>query len=35
TDEVFGGDELMHLGFYDPIERGDFKAKMYHFKAIN
>ncbi len=35
TDEDFGGDELMHLGFYDPIERGDFKAKMYHFKAIN
>ncbi len=35
THEVYGGDELMNLGLYDSIERGDFKAKMYHFKAIN
>jgi alpha-galactosidase len=35
THEVYGGDELMNLGLYDPVERGDFKAKMYHFKAID
>lgn len=35
THEVYGGDELMNLGLYDPVEHGDFKAKMYHFKAID
>lgn len=35
THEVYGGDELMNLGLYDPVERGDFKVKMYHFKAID
>ncbi|GAA3631027.1 alpha-galactosidase [Lactobacillus hamsteri] len=35
TKEIFGGDELMNLGFYDSVEHGDFKAKMYHFKAID
>lgn len=33
THEIYGGDELMNLGIYDPVEHGDFKAKMYHFKA--
>ena len=32
---VYGGDELMNLGIYDPVEQGDFKAQMYHFKAID
>ena len=35
THEVYGGDELMNMGLYDPAEHGDFKAYMYHFKAIN
>lgn len=35
TKEIFGGDELMNLGLYDSFEHGDFKAKMYHFKAID
>ena len=35
TGKVYGGDELMNLGLYDPTElRKDFTAKMYHFKAI-
>ncbi len=34
THEVYGGDELMNMGIYDPVEHGDFKAYMYHFKAI-
>lgn len=35
THEVYGGDELMNLGLYDPVEQGDFKAYLYHFKAID
>ena len=35
THEVYGGDELMNLGIYDPVEHGDFKAYIYHFKAID
>ncbi|MBI1721703.1 alpha-galactosidase [Lactobacillus crispatus] len=35
THQVYGGDELMNLGIYDPVEHGDFMAYMYHFKAIN
>lgn len=35
TQEIFGGDELMNLGFYDPFANGDFQAKMYHFKAVD
>lgn len=35
THQVFGGDELMNLGLYDPVEHGDFKAYLYHFKAID
>ena len=35
TYEIYGGDELMNLGLYDPVERGDFKARMYYFKAID
>ena len=35
TGRVYGGDELMNLGFYDPTQpRKDFTAKMYHFKAV-
>lgn len=34
SHKVYGGDELMNLGIYDPIEHGDFKAYMYHFKAV-
>lgn len=33
TNKVYGGDELMELGFYDPIIRNDYAATMYHFKA--
>lgn len=35
THQVYGGDELMNLGIYDPVEHGDFMAYQYHFKAIN
>ena len=35
THQVYGGDELMSLGIYDPVEHGDFMAYQYHFKAIN
>lgn len=36
TGQVYGGDELMNLGFYDPTQpRKDFTAKMYHFKAVD
>lgn len=35
TNQVYGGDELMNLGIYDPVEHGDFMAYMYHFKAID
>ena len=35
SHEVYGGDELMNLGIYDPVEHGDFMAHLYHFKAIN
>lgn len=34
SHEIYGGDELMNLGIYDPVEHGDFKAYMYHFKAV-
>lgn len=35
SHQVYGGDELMNLGIYDPVEHGDFMAYRYHFKAIN
>lgn len=35
SHEVYGGDELMNIGIYDPVEHGDFMAHLYHFKAIN
>ena len=35
SHKVYGGDELMNLGIYDPVEHGDFMAYMYHFKAID
>ncbi len=32
TGKVYGGDELINLGFYDPVApHKDFAAKMYHF----
>lgn len=34
THEIFGGDELMELGFYDPIVHQDYTSKMYQFKGI-
>lgn len=34
THEIFGGDELMELGFYDPIVHQDYTSKMYRFKGI-
>lgn len=33
THQVYGGDELMKLGFYDPLVHQDFTAKPYHFKV--
>lgn len=35
SHQVYGGDELMNLGIYDPVEHGDFMAYRYHFKVIN
>lgn len=36
TGQVYGGDELMNLGFYDSaLLRKDFSAKMYYFKAVD
>ncbi|KRL81026.1 alpha-galactosidase [Ligilactobacillus equi] len=35
TKVIYGGDELMNLGFYDPVVHEDYTAKMYHFKAID
>ena len=35
SHQVYGGDELMNLGIYDPVEHGDFMAYRYYFKAIN
>ena len=34
TGEVYGGDELMEAGLYDPVKKGDFKATVHHFLAI-
>lgn len=34
TKALFSGNELMELGFYDPVKRHDFTADMYHFKAV-
>ncbi|WP_334117323.1 alpha-galactosidase [Ligilactobacillus sp.] len=34
TGEVFGGDELMELGFYDPVVHQDYTSKMYRFRAL-
>ena len=35
TGEIYGGDELMDMGIYDPVIHKDFAAKLYHFKAID
>ncbi|WP_086445187.1 alpha-galactosidase [Candidatus Enterococcus lemimoniae] len=32
---IFGGDELMNLGFYLPQQTEDFSSWMYRFKCIN
>jgi len=34
SGKVFGGDELMEMGFYDEIAKHDFIGKMRYFKAI-
>ena len=34
TKEIFGGDELMHLGYYNPVVKEDFVARLTHFKAL-
>lgn len=34
SGKIYGGDELMNLGLYDPIWHGDFMAKMYHFQEV-
>ncbi|MBP2057366.1 alpha-galactosidase [Lactobacillus colini] len=34
NNQVYGGDELMNMGLYEPAWHGDFQAKMYHFKAV-
>lgn len=34
TGEVYGGDELMNLGFYNPLVKQDFAAQTYIFEAI-
>ena len=34
TGEIFGGDELMELGFYDPVVHQDYTSKMYRFRAL-
>lgn len=35
SGKIYGGDELMNMGIYDPVVRQDFASKMYHFKAID
>ncbi|RVU70096.1 MULTISPECIES: alpha-galactosidase [Lactobacillus] len=35
THQVYGGDELMNMGIYDPVEHGDYQSYLYHFKAID
>lgn len=30
--EIFGGDELMHIGLNLPIWKGDFRSRLYHLK---
>lgn len=34
TGQVYGGDELMNLGFYDPVVRHDFASQTYLFEAV-
>lgn len=34
TKAIFGGDELMQLGFYDPVVYQDYTTKVYHFRAV-
>lgn len=33
--ELFGGDELMHIGLQLPIWKGDFRSRLYHLKWRN
>lgn len=30
--EIFGGDELMHVGLNLPIWKGDFRSRLYRLK---
>jgi alpha-galactosidase len=34
TGDVFGGDELMNIGLYDTLQKGDFTSEVTVFKAI-
>lgn len=35
TGEIFGGDELMNIGFFDPFYHQDYASSSYYFKALN
>lgn len=32
---ILSGDELMHMGIYNPVVRQDFATQLYYFKAID
>ncbi|RTE04434.1 alpha-galactosidase [Paenibacillus whitsoniae] len=34
TDEVYGGDELMHAGLALPRQHGDFESHLYRFRKV-
>ncbi|MCT2909307.1 hypothetical protein EFT87_11665 [Schleiferilactobacillus harbinensis] len=34
THTIYGGDELMNIGLYQPVAQADFSTQRYHFKAI-
>lgn len=35
TKKIYGGDELMYMGFFNPLYHHDYASKKYHFKAVN
>ena len=35
TKEIFGGDELMNVGFFNPFYHHDYASSSYRFKAID
>ncbi|MFC6181239.1 alpha-galactosidase [Lactiplantibacillus daowaiensis] len=35
TGAIYGGDELMRTGFYEPFATEDFTSQRYHFKALS